>query len=464
MDHFDGEDEYYDVIVVGAGISGAVCAGILASRGARVLLISETATPGHNVRSVPLDGHLAYIQQPPWHMGWGGGHWARVARELNLPVRVHPAPPIATTVRGSRRRTRLPLIPSATELCELLFRLTAMPREILDRDDTERVLRAGLVIPWEQLCQMHDVRLEDWLNEQQADQPTRLLVELLAAVVAGISCEGVGQKFSVFGAFAPIRTCFAGEGIISLIEPDIQRGLIQPLTTYVEEHGGVLWRGTKVERVLVQHGAVRGVQMADGRTATAPHVALAVGNARIPGFFTEPPVELCKPLRKEAALEHEQVTIATLLTRPVVDVIDKLLIHDPTTGANIWFVPLSVVAPWNSPDERQLCLQSWGGSAKGHNAAVNYLDDVCEDEFPGWKAALGQRAPAARRYHWLNPCYAGPKVPRRSPTIHGLWYVGESTEPVGGIATEQAAFAGYHGALAIGAHPMPSADSAWPTR
>ncbi|ORA11279.1 NAD(P)-binding protein [Mycobacterium arosiense] len=456
MDHHDSEHEDYDVIVVGAGTSGAVCAGTLASRGARVLLISETATPGYNVRCVPLDGHLAYIQQPPWHMSWGGGHWARVARELNLPVRAHAAPPISVMVRGSRRSTRMPLIASTTELCELLFHLTEMPREILDRGDTERVLRAGLAIPPGQLCKMHDVGLEQWFDRQQADQPTRLVIELLAAVVAGVSSERIGKTFSVFGAFALIRTCFAGEGIISVIEPDIQRGLIQPLTNYVQEHGGVVWRGTKVQRVLVEREAVRGVQMTDGRTATASHVALAVGNQRIPAFFTELPAELCEPLRKEAAFEHDQVTIATLLTRPVVDVTDKLLIHDPATGANVWFVPLNVVAPWNSPDARQLCLQWWGGPARGHNAVVNYLDDVCEDAFPGWKAAVGQRAPAARRYHWLNSCYAGAKVPRRSPTIERLWYVGESTEPVAGIATEQAAFAGYHGALAIGAHPMPS--------
>jgi phytoene dehydrogenase-like protein len=451
MDLHDSEAAHYDVIVVGAGIAGAVCAATLTARGAHVLLISETVNPGHNVRSLPLDGHLACIQRPVWHMGGGGGHWARVVRELNLRVRVHGAPPVSVTARGSGRRARLPFMLSATALCDLVLLLIDVPREVLDYGEIQRVLSAGLLIPWDQLCQMHNVKLEAWLDDQKADQPSRLAVEVLAATAAGVPVTGIGQKLSVFGAFAHIRMHFAGEGVSSVIEPDIQRGLVLPLTDYVEDHGGMLWRGTKVQRVLLETGAVQGVRLADGRTATASEVALAVGNRRIPSFFAELPGELSEPLRNEPIFKHELMMIATLLTRPVVDVTDQLLIHDPSSGSNVWFIPLNVGTPWNSPDERQLCLHWWGGASGASTALVDNLDDLCEDEFPGWKSAITRRRLIHRRDDWLNHCYVGPKLPRRSPTIAGLWFVGESTEPVGGIALEQAAFAGYDGAKAISA-------------
>ena len=50
-------DNSFDVIVVGAGMAGVACAGELTLRGARPLLVCETAEVGHNFRSVTVDGN-----------------------------------------------------------------------------------------------------------------------------------------------------------------------------------------------------------------------------------------------------------------------------------------------------------------------------------------------------------------------------------------------------------------------
>jgi glycine/D-amino acid oxidase-like deaminating enzyme len=453
--------ERYDVIIVGAGAAGAVCAGMLTARGVHVLLISETIDPSHQIRSAPLEDHLARAYQP-MSLGATGGYWAQVVRELNLPVRAHVAPPIAVTTRGTRERRRLPVVLSATELVSVLVRLTSVPLEVLDYATIERVLQAGLLVPWHQLCEMHDVKLEDWFDENDADPYTRHVVEKLVAVLAGTPTPLIGQEFSVFGAFAYVRTLLAAEGAPTLIEPDVRRGLIEPLVHYLKARGGSLWHTSRAESVIVREGAVCGVQMADGRMATAPHIALAVDNARIPSLFDRLPTELIEPLRNETQFPPAPRLITTLLTRRVVDSTDRLIIHDPSTGANTWLLPASAAgAELNGTDAGQVCLQWSGDATVDDDATVSYLDDVCEDEFPGWKRAIGSRANVARRRDWLSTCLVGPKVPRCSPSIRGLWYVGESTEPVRGIATEQAAFAGYDGALAIAvacAEPGRSAD------
>jgi hypothetical protein len=444
--------ERYDVIIVGAGTAGAVCAGMLTARGVHVLLISETIDPSYRIRSAPLQDHLARAYQPTWQLGAGGAYWAQVVRELNLPVRAHVAPPIVVTTRGTRQRKRLPAILSATELVSVLVRLTSVPLEVLDYATIERVLQVGLLVPWRQLCEMHDVKLEDWFDEQDADPYTRHVVERLVAVLAGAPTPLIGQQFSVFGAFGYIRTLLGADGAPTVIEPDVRRGLINPLVNYVKAHGGSLWHTSRAESVVVQEGAACGVQMADGRMATAPHIALAVDNARIPSLFATLPSELAAPLRNETQFPQAPRLITTLLTRRVVDSTDRLIIHDPSTGANVWLLPVGAAETERSGrDSGQMCLQWSGDATADDDVTVTYLDDVCEDEFPGWKRAIGSRANVTRPRDWLSTCVVGPKVPRCSPSIRGLWYVGESTEPVRGIAAEQAAFAGYDGALAIAA-------------
>ena len=445
--------ESYEAIVVGGGTAGVVCAASLAIRGVPVLLVVETAEVGRATRNVELDGHIGYVQQPAWHFGWGGGHWARVVREQNLKTPVHFSPPVHAKVRGMGPRTQMPITLSASSICDLLFRMLPIPIDESGRADVERVIHAGLMIPYEDLCQLHDTPIGQWLDQLQAGDFARLVVELLAAAVAGLPQECVGPTFSVFGVFSHIRTYFGGDGYFTVIEPDIRRGLLEPLADRVEQLGGTVWRGTRIDRVIVEDGAARGIRTADGRIAEAAHIALGVGNPRMARFFDDLPKELVAPLAKEAEFLHEQIMIATLLTEPVVDFKDLLFIFDPSTGSNLWFIPLDELAPWNrGNDGRQFCMQWWAGARDGTmdpGQVEKYLDEVCEEEFPGWQRAIGPRVHVKRPYHWLNPCYTGPKVPRRSPTVSGLWYVGESTEPVGGIATEQATYAGYTGALAI---------------
>lgn len=445
-------DSDFDVIVVGGGCAGAVSAATLALRGMRTLLIAETAKLGHNVRSVEIGGHQAIVQHPLWHFAYGGGNWTRIIREQNLPTRVHVPPHPTMTIRGSGRRSTVPVVCSAKATCDLLFDLFPMPVDDATKANVERVLHAGLSISPEELFLLHDLALNDWLDQQGADDVTKMVVRQLGASFSGLSPEHVGTKFSVFGTFVHIRVFISGEGLPAFIEPDAQRGFIEPLATRVEEFGGEVWRRTHVDRIVIQDGRARGVRMADGRSARADIVAIAVGNPRMKAIFPELPAELEGPLRKEAALVQSDLSIVTLLDRPVVDVTSYFMIADPATGQNMWFCPLHAMSPWNSPDDRQLCL-IWGAAGEGYQVGEEkleeYLDYVCEDEFPGWRDAIFAREHISHRHHWMNPCYTGPKVPRRSPSVEGLWYVGEGTAPVAGIGLEQASYAGYYGALEI---------------
>jgi hypothetical protein len=138
----------FDVAVVGGGIAGAVCAATLAQRGARTLLIAETKNLGHNTRSVNVDGHLIQIQPPVWAFAWnGGGVWARVIREQNLETKIHLPPEAEIRVRGSSKRTRIPLLLSAKSICDALFSWLGVELDHETRIGVERVMQTGLLIP-----------------------------------------------------------------------------------------------------------------------------------------------------------------------------------------------------------------------------------------------------------------------------------------------------------------------------
>jgi hypothetical protein len=444
----------FDVVVVGGGIAGAVCASTLAQRGAHTALVAETKTLGHNTRSVEVAGHLVQIQPPVWAFAWnGGGIWARVIREQNLPTKIHLPPEAEIGVRGSSNRIRIPLLLSARSVCNALFGWLGLDLDPDTRASVERVIQRGLLIPPPELCEMHDYALSAWLDDLNADNLTRQVVLNLAAMLAGLPVPSVEHHFSVYGAFVTIRlTLLTGEGTVVNMEPDIPQGLIYPLADRVCEYGGEVFTGTPIAEVLVDQGTAVGVQTKSGREIRAHHVALAVGNSRLPTFFSALPPELEAPIAKELPLQHEDLFIIRVFDKPVVDAKAYTLVADPERGLFNWIVPDSALAPWNHTDNRDVAVM-WGSRGRAADldtpeAFEAYLDDVGEETFPGWKDAICARASISHRHHWLNPLYVGAKVPRRS-SIQNLWYAGDGTLPVSGLGSEQAAFAGYDSATLI---------------
>ena len=422
-----------------------------------MLLVAETAQLGHNVRSLEVDGHRAIIQHPLWHFAWnGGGNWAKVIREQNLGATVHVSPHPLFTVRGSDAVVELPVMMSAKATCAAVLKLLPFEVDAATTADVERVIYEGLAITAEDLFAMHDVSLMSWLDEVNAGDVTRAVIIQLGAAFAGLPASIVAENFSVFGVFVHIRVFISGEGLPVFIAPDAQHGLIVPLADRVVAMGGTVWKGTQVEQVLIVDGRASGVRMKDGREAYGRHVAIAVGNPRIPRIISPLPAELEAPLTKEAALAQSDLCTVSVLDKPVTDLTTYLVVSDPTTGANLWFVPLHSMAPWNCPDDRQLCLTWVSGALNPDGTPMNnledlerYTDEVFEDRWPGWTDAVGGRKHISHAHHWMNPCYTGEKIGRRSSTVSNLWYVGEGTAPVAGIGLEQAAYAAYEGALAI---------------
>jgi FAD binding domain len=444
----------FDAIVVGAGLAGLCCAGELVLHGKRPLLVCETREVGA-VFAVKRfsDGSTAFLQHITWQLGWGGGWWYNLARSLNVPVRLYPGLEFEVKLKGSDTTIPTPVCVSAAALSDVLA--SAFPA--VDRGDLDRVLGAALSIPPETLLKMQDVALSDWLGEQDADAMTTNLVLALSGVCNDLTIDQSRGLLSVFGGIGIFRLLLCGEGTLPIVYPTIRDGLCIPLAQAIERRGGGVWRGRKLAGVIIDEGRATGVRFEDGTEVTAPHVAIATGNPRIPALLDPLPPEIQAPLEYSAGCDLQDFNVFYLLRRRLVEN-DRMVtsVFDPTTFSVLQHdLCISGLAPWTTQPGKQIMVTHFAvppeevTAAGGEEAIYARMQERSDQAIPGLLDAAEEILTQSHRHHWLEPVSVGPKLPRCSSSVDGLWFVGDGSTPCAGIWTEAAASCGVLGAREI---------------
>ena len=355
-------DAQFDKIVIGAGWAGLACAAELVRQGDRPLLICETNEVGAMFRVQDVgDKSRAFVQHLTWQIGWGGGWWHPLVRELNVPVRLFPPAHLAIVLKGGTADTAVQL-PFASPSASAVMRVIAdmgWPLDDATAKEFEEITHRALAIPYEELWAMHDVPLTKWLDEQGASELVSTFFLMLTGVVAnGLSLEDAAE-LSVFGGIGTFRYFPGGEAILPIPYPNPREGVFIPLAQEIERRGGTIWRGRRVERVLVEGGQVCGVRLQDGTEVRAPNVAIATGNGRIKAILDPIPPEAEPALDYSSRLLRRDLAVYILLDRQVVGNEYQLTaIVDPATFGTDWFVPMHSLAPWLVEPGKQLVI-SW---------------------------------------------------------------------------------------------------------
>lgn len=261
----------YDVIVIGAGLGGSTCAGLLAKRGLKVLLIEKNARAGGKAMSLSKNG-FTYTAWVVIGAPVIGNLYEVAAKELgveDLVDLVAPGTQGSMYRTSSGRYTRLPSMPVGQTDPNVVFDWLEI--EQTDREAALTFFAELTTMPAEQIEQLHDVSFDGWLRCHSIPRP-------LYAFLVSLCCDGM---FMV-----PADLLEAAEAVKSLQDMFLRHGgvfcrggfgrLAEAYCEAVRRHGGTVLMKTKSDRITVSADAVTGVVTSQG-TFTAPIIVSNAG-------------------------------------------------------------------------------------------------------------------------------------------------------------------------------------------
>ena len=286
----------YDVAVIGAGIGGLTCAGLLAQRGYKVLVLEQQSQPGGYCRSLER-GDFAFSAGVSGITGvWEDGPVRRVLRQLGI------SPDGKFVAHDRRYIYKGESIDTGADVRSMMSGLSlAFPEEsagvesfFQEASDAffqlhEYSSRFGTPLPDHLVVRLMGDRaaahlprlypaLYDWMGktlQQKLDE--HFQNEALKSVVAAAS----GQNGTVPEATTGLRALIGciGPQITGTYFPAGGPGaLAEAMARAVESNGGTVMLNYRADRILTDHRQVRGVR--SGAEIFQAHVVVANVNPR----------------------------------------------------------------------------------------------------------------------------------------------------------------------------------------
>ena len=269
------EHEKYDVIVIGSGPGGLSCATLLQKHGINTLLVEKNSFLGGKMVSVKKDGY-AYDLFPHGQVPMRQSAFETIFDELGVGDEFQPAlqPDDKRDVIKICYRRRdwkdYKLVSQAQAMADAspFFRLWDLNAE--EQQKTVAIMAEFVMMPEEKLDDLDNVSMHEYLSRR--DTPYALYSYMAFHANASLA--------------EPIDLVAASEQIRILKQIMLQGGggqykggfgmLADVMAREFQKNGGTLICNNKVERIVVEDGAVTGVVTAKG-TFKAPVVVSSAG-------------------------------------------------------------------------------------------------------------------------------------------------------------------------------------------
>lgn len=475
-----------EVIVIGSGIGGLCCAGLLARGGRRVLVLEAHSQPGGAAHGFRRGGY--HFESGP--SLWSGlGRWpstnplAQVLRALEERVELMPyhnwevrlpegvfrigvgQEPFAAVVRQLRGpaverewRAFLRVLAPIAAAADALPLLALRPGGGL----VDPLVRGPSLVPHLRALRHLGGSFGPLVEQHLSDPFLRHWVDLLSFLISGMATADTNA--------AAMATLF-GEWFREDSVLEMPRGgspaVVAALVRGLERHGGALRLGCRVERLVLDGDRVVGVRLANGATLRAQHV---VSNADAWGTAALMPegakAAWCKRLRATPACasflhlhlgfrHHELADLPVhtvwvgdwqrgvmadrnLVVLSIPSVLDPGLAPAGCHGLH-GYTPAS--EPWSIWKEQQPDSDAYH-ALKHERCAV--FHQVLEQQIPNLPARLDlmlEGSPLShRRFLHVHQGSYGPALsaahglfPDGRTPVAGLWRCGASTFPGIGI-------------------------------
>lgn len=454
----------YDVVIVGAGMGGVICAAYLAAGGLRTALFEKKdMLGGRMVIDVKSKGYTGWEHWVTWGQGWGGGYWYNAARELDADVRTYYIPEPCLYYRGTGRKFEIaPKSVSASALTAYVESLSPIRLPEATKKEFVRAFKYAASIPYQEMFRepLANISFYEWKDKLTKDPMVQGFYAAICANSTMCEADEAMKYLSAGGTLSTSRFWWMGEAHCVAFKPDMVEGLVKPFVDVMTRHGGDVFMDTEVVEVMMQNDMAKGVvvkdRKGDTREVLANRVVVNADFTAIPKLFKKLPPEVKEPVDNYSKLPWRDFSLYAGLSRKITDETHPVSVVDPNTGSNLLMIwVLSNPFPWNAPEGKQLVYASRvlpldKDLAKKVQATIKEdIDDMVEEVFPGFKKAVELREYCSHfpLWHYQHTWYK--KIPYRSTSVQNLFFVGDCVDPQESMCIDAAASTGMFCAKAI---------------
>lgn len=406
----------WDVVIIGAGIGGLASGALLSKKGFNVLIFEKSKKIGGRAVSVEKNG---FVLDYGIHLARFGskGVVATTMKELGKDIEM--IRPGESVIYWEEKFETLPLSVS-----------TISSAKFLSPEEINELLSLLMRAIREDVNSLLDVPLSEWLEGKVKSENVKRLMRVFSTmllVVPEIEKASAGELIDLIK-----QAVAAGEGA------GYPKGgwkiILQKLKESVEENGGKVSTNTKVDKVIIENGEVKGVTIKDQKIE-ADKVIVAVPCQQVFSVLDKNkfPVEFVR--KAENITPTCGVSIDFAISEPVIDISGMIVSENPP----ILGLPTSNLDPTIAPENKQLAtfllVIPAEQFAKRKDMELNNLEKLVYEMFPKLKGkALWTRKLKLPMVDGAAPLYnqtRKDRIPVKAP-IKGLFFAGDSYAAPGG--------------------------------
>lgn len=426
----------YDVVVIGAGTAGLVCASILAKHGKRVALVESHRYLGGRAMEHRFRGHQLGLGS---HLVEDPGDSLTRACEL-----------IGVTLEHSERSDSMPFWDrDGWKPIQDYYGGTS-------KRGLKRCIEALMETGYDELDRWDHASLREWMAQHTSEEGVYLVWEAISVL------EQITAKWHEHSASENLyvrklhyeRKRTAG---YSFWPMGGWERLWKAMAAAFAALGGTLLQPAQVERVLIEDGAVTGVALRDGEPLEAREVVVSAPVWDLPRLFEDGvlPWDLLQRIKLLANNRNRACWIGYWIAakEPVIAMSEREMssfMATPRTGLPGFTLNFTGYDPGVSPPGEYLTCVGAAFDAVEHYGDRAWLDRMfhdfwldIEEMLPAARGALWKKPHLVTTYGVINkPGLVGAVRPDAMVRgVDGLWLTGDTTRSRG-IGIDKAARTG----------------------
>lgn len=457
--------EKYDVLIVGAGLSGLGTAGYLAMAGKKVKIVEKCPQVGGSTIVPVINGcrvsQLAPICPQPNYENPSG--WYKLARDFDADVHVGPSAATRLSVRKNGENTDYIFPCCASPAAAARWLVNVVLKEARPELISEQTLPDVTAIITEMYQQdlmtlgteWGDASPKEYLASRTSDPGAVFIINTMCA-----SCTFTGdydytyEHASLGKAFVLLKIWLGAGGVMVVPEGCPQEGISQPIADAVARMGVEIETGVEVKNIIIEGGKVIGLKVDRGEKEeilTAENYVVATRWGAWPGLFDPKPDFIAQKLGEIMQPEH---TMASAFKTYFLD--DKIDLHpaffaeiDAETGSHVLGgYAQSVEQPWNSVPGVNFIwayriMTNSVFQKEGKEAVEKQMHEDMARLYPGFDEHLIGETPFTGRVAPSHFFYNNQKkLEHHYDSVENLYFAGDCTTPIAGTLTDGAASTG----------------------